>query len=167
MLDWWRGERNGSALPPASAVDPTRIPTAALPHVAVLDPPDADNRILVRLTGSQLDLEIGINVTGMYLDEFTSGHMLSYLSDLYTTVVRKAAPVYSTGKIMLPNRNLMLTRRLYLPFGTAKVEKLVACQTFKWVHHRDAGAYALVRNGDSVVDHEEFILETGWVANGA
>ena len=60
MLDWWRRERHGKILPPVASVDPTRIPVSALPHVAVLDPPDADNRVRVRLTGSQLDLEIGI-----------------------------------------------------------------------------------------------------------
>ena len=56
LLAWWRQERDGRVLPPLQSVDPTRIPVSALPHVAVMDPPDTENRILVRLTGSQLEV---------------------------------------------------------------------------------------------------------------
>lgn|GEM_PF-1940747 len=167
LLDWWREERNGSVLPPVAAVDPTRIPVSALPHVAVMDPPNADNRILVRLTGSQLDLEVGVNVTGRYLDEFISGETLEYLNGLFGTVVQERVPVYSAGKIMLPNKHLMLTRRLMLPFGSDTVERVVVGQTFVWVDDKDAGTYALVLNGNAVVDHKEFRLPADRAKNTA
>jgi len=161
LLDWWDRERAGHTVPPLSSVDPTRIPVSVLPHVAVMDPPDADSRIHVRLTGSQLDLEIGLNITGKYLDEFISGENLDYLNGLFATVVEDRVPVYSAGKVMLPNKHLMLTRRLMLPFGTDSVERVMVGQTFVWVDDKDAGNYALVLNGNAVIDHKEFRLATG------
>jgi len=167
LLDWWRQEREGRVLPPVASVDPTRIPVSSLPHVAVMDPPNSENRILVRLTGSQLDLEIGINVTGRYLDEFISGETLDYLNGLFETVVEERVPVYSAGKIMLPNKHLMLTRRLMLPFGSETVERVVVGQTFLWVDDKDAGTYALVLNGRGVVDHREYRLPADQAKNTA
>lgn len=156
LLHWWRQERNGLAMPPVHAVDPVGIPAELLPHMAVLNPPDADNRVQVRLTGSQLDLEFGVNATGKYVDEFTSGDSLDYVNALFAAVVSEKVPVFSVGKLMLPNKHLVLTRRLLLPFGGNAVERIVVGQTFVWVDEEDMGSYALVLGENAIVDHREF-----------
>jgi len=158
MLAWWRDQCANGALPPAAAVDPTRIPRSILPHIAVLEPPDKDGRIRVRLTGTELDREFGTNVSGRYLDEFTSGDLLAYLTSMYAAVISRRLPVYSYGKLRLPNRRLMLAHRLSLPFGQGKVERLVACHAFQSAKAEDAGLYSVNTDGKTVLDHNDFMV---------
>lgn len=62
----------GGATPERTAVDPAEIPDL-LPYLMLVEFTVAPFRVRYRLTGTFVDQQTGLNLTGRYLDEFSHG----------------------------------------------------------------------------------------------
>lgn len=69
MYSYWCQMRLGSALPPASAIDPLSMPRVALPWVSVLEVVGCEPRFRIRLQGTQIVAAVDRDYSWRHLDE--------------------------------------------------------------------------------------------------
>lgn len=71
LFAYWQ-QIGGGVTPDRQSVEPAAI-KELLPYLMLVEFTDAPFRIRYRLTGTRVDEQTGINLTGRYLDEFAEG----------------------------------------------------------------------------------------------
>lgn len=129
LLDYWHEARGLAAMPPLSAIDPTRLPRACLPYISVLDVEQAPLRLRSRLAGSALVDQLGVNQTGHYLDEYPG---MTAQIERMAWCVREQRPYLVEDELTFGPNDYKRYQVLVLPFGDpgCGVQRLVGVFCF-------------------------------------
>ena len=129
LFDYWHAVCGPNALPPLSAIDPTRLPSSCLSYLSVLDVERDPLRLKSRLTGTALVEQLGMSQAGRYLDELPG--TAAQLRRLAWCVQRQRPFVASSTLTFAPNDHKRY-QAVVLPFGDAQagVQRIVGAFCF-------------------------------------
>ena len=113
LFNYWNHKRAGKDVADRRDIDPTDMPPARLPHLALIEIFD-DNRLKLRLAGTELVRQHGRDNTGKYIDEYLKGDYLAYVTALYTELRAGRQPIIAESVFRHPGTHLE-TMRLMLP----------------------------------------------------
>jgi hypothetical protein len=130
MFDFWTARCEGGRPPEAGAIDPLRLPRGCLPHLGVVEVQHEPLRFRSRLVGTAVVDAVGVDHTGLYLDEIPG--MADPLVR-HEWCVRHARPYLAGGPLSFSPRDYRRYRVLGLPFADAagRVVRLVYCFVFE------------------------------------
>jgi hypothetical protein len=116
LLLYWRGKRNGTALPSRSDIDPAEI-RYLLPLLFLADVSDDGKDFRFRLAGSKLNEFVGVELTGRTLSEFRAipycrEHILGCREAL-----EQAAPVLGCWRMVLDDHSVITWQSIFLPLA--------------------------------------------------
>ncbi len=110
---YWQGLGVGT-VPPYADINPVDMPKRILPHLVLADaegdPPD----FRFRLMGSAVDQGNGFSGTNMLLTEHHGGSSSPLLEE-YRSVLKDAAPRYSTGMFVAGDQLFRKIERVIMP----------------------------------------------------
>lgn len=95
LFVYWQSLAGGTA-PERHLVDPQAI-KRLLPYLMIVEFTDAPFRVRYRLTGTRVDEQTGLNLTGRYLDEFRHGDgeaAIHHLEDSYRQCIKTGMPFH-------------------------------------------------------------------------
>ena len=114
--------RRRGRLPRLRAIDPVEIPRL-LARLVLVDLYQGDRfRPRYRLTGTEIDRLMGVNLSGRFYDEVYRTKDLAYFESLFQDMVADPRPRYWTGRLLLDSRRFITVERLIFAFaedGTA------------------------------------------------
>lgn len=122
--DYWCDIRGSLALPPADAIDPLKMPRACLPFIVILEVEDPPLRFRCRLTGTEVVDSLGVDLTGLYIDELPA--ITKQLARM-EWCVRKRRPYLVEDAVTFAPHDYRRYRTMALPFGDGAqgVERIV------------------------------------------
>jgi hypothetical protein len=137
LYRYWDRLRGPRFAPARADIDPIAIPTL-LPHILLIDI-IAPGRYRYRLVGTEVERNFGKAMTGGYIHELARGEYLTFLNDLYATLIRDREPVYSENSYNAQASgydfasDLLRTSRLMLPLSSdgSTVDMCLAGQVFE------------------------------------
>jgi hypothetical protein len=158
---YWDGKRAGRPMPDRRDVDPLDMPKFILPHLALIEITD-DDRLKLRLVGTEIVRHHKRDNTGRCADEYLEGKYLAYVNALYAELRTKAAPMFAASRFRHPD-NHVDTSRLLLPLtrGGTAVRIVLLAQIFQYgrdrrgapiAHPLDAGSLEII---DQITFHPE------------
>lgn len=103
-------------MPGRSDLDPIDIPTL-LPHVILLDVIPPNDRLKVRLVGTQVVQMFGADYTGLFLDEINFGEVREKVLRDYNGAVGVARPIFSDHTFRKLGGFLFDIERVILPLS--------------------------------------------------
>jgi hypothetical protein len=119
LYDYWCQARGDVTLPPLAALDPLRLPVAALPYLAVLEVEPSPLRFRSRLTGTRVVEALGVDHTGLYMDEIPgTTEQLQRMA----WCVRTRRPYLVDATITFAPHDYKRYQTLALPFSDASLE---------------------------------------------
>lgn len=153
LLNYWDRKREGREVADRRDIDPTDMPPALLPHLALIELFD-DGRLKLRLVGTELVRQHGRDNTGKFVDEYLKGDYLAYLTALYTDLRAQRRPILAESVFRHPGAHLE-TMRLLLPLtqGGTAIRMALLGQIFRFPGDRkrpplsvplDAGALEII-----------------------
>jgi hypothetical protein len=153
LFSYWDRKRAGKEIADRCDIDPTDMPPALLPHLALIEIFD-DNRLKLRLVGTELVRQHGRDNTGKFVDEYLKGDYLAYITALYTELRVKRQPILAESIFRHPDTHLE-TMRLVLPLtqGGTEIRMGLLGQIFRYPGDRpraplsvplDAGALEII-----------------------
>ena len=153
LFNYWNHKRAGKDVADRRDIDPTDMPPALLPHLALIEIFD-DNRLKLRLAGTELVRQHGRDNTGKYVDEYLKGDYLAHITALYTELRAGRQPVIAESVFRHPGTHLE-TMRLMLPLthGGTEIRMGLLGQVFRYPGDRlrsplsvplDAGALEII-----------------------
>lgn len=95
LFAYWQSLADGVA-PERHLVEPAAI-KRLLPYLMIVEFTEVPFRVRYRLTGTRVDEQTGLNLTGRYLDEFRHGDgeaAIRYLEDCYRQCVGTGMPFH-------------------------------------------------------------------------
>ncbi|MDF1791124.1 MAG: PAS domain-containing protein [Thalassobaculaceae bacterium] len=113
---YWDDIRGEAAMPGRSDLDPIDIPTL-LPHVILLDVIPPNDRLKVRLVGTQVVQMFGADYTGLFLDEINFGEVREKVLRDYNGAVGVARPIFSDHTFRKLGGFLFDIERVILPLS--------------------------------------------------
>ena len=113
-LNWWE---SFAGLPKMTDVSPFNIPARVLPRVILLDTRAAPHRVLVKLAGTQICEEWGLEPTGLALKSVYTPDDLSIVMQDLMECVDSGQPNYVERRFFGVNERKIIYRRLMLPLG--------------------------------------------------
>ena len=121
---YWLSVRQDRRLPPTNALDPFAFARAALPYIGVIHVDHGAERLRVRLVGTGIVREAGMDFTGLDADQIP-GAEAAHIRFRWS--VRTCRPSITAGPVDWAIENYGNHRILVLPFGSADgtVEKLM------------------------------------------
>ena len=117
VLSYWQAHAGGGVMP-KSALDPTALPHAVLPHLMLFDVLDEGREFRTRLYGTGLASTYGSELTGKYLHEMETGEPPSLTYRLFGRVVAEARPMATRTRFLI-GRDMLAYERLLLPLADA------------------------------------------------
>jgi hypothetical protein len=153
LFNYWNHKRAGKDVADRRDIDPIDMPPALLPHLALVEIFD-DDRVKLRLAGTELVRQHGRDNTGKFIDEYLKDDYLAYLTTLYTGLRAGRQPVLAESVFRHPGTHLE-TMRLILPLthGGREIRMALLGQIFRYPGDRpraplsvplDAGALEIV-----------------------
>jgi hypothetical protein len=153
LFNYWNHKRAGKDVADRRDIDPTDMPPALLPHLALVEIFD-DNRLKLRLAGTELVRQHGRDNTGKYVDEYLKADYLAYITTLYTELRDGRQPIIAESVFRHPGTHLE-TMRLMLPLthGGTEIRMGLLGQVFRYPGDRprprlsvplDAGALEII-----------------------
>jgi hypothetical protein len=115
MFDAWVSARGDDALPPANAIDPTRLPRDCLPYLTIIEVTHAPMRLRSRLVGTAMVEALGIDQTGQYLDDIPG--MGTEQMKRFEWCVKERKPYYAEGRLTFSPRDYKRYQALALPYA--------------------------------------------------
>ena len=119
LYDYWCQARGAAALPPVAALDAMRLPIAALPYLAVLEVEPSPLRFRARLIGTRVAEALGVDHTGLYMDEIPG---TTEQLQRMTWCARTRRPYLVDASITFAPRDYKRYQTLALPFGDASLD---------------------------------------------
>jgi hypothetical protein len=127
---YWQSLAPAGRLPGRQHIDPLTIPRELLPNVALYDivPTETDFRVRVRLLGTAVVELLGVDHTGLFVDETMPADAYRPLHESFRLVVQ-GQPQYWQRTLPYPNRNFTGIKRLALPLATNghDVDMMINC----------------------------------------
>ncbi len=114
VFGYWCDALQEGGLPPVDIIDPTRLPLGCLPHIALLDVEASPLRFRTRLTGTHVVDALGIDHTGLYLDQIPG---MTGQIERITWCARQQRPYLSEATVSFAPNNYKRYHVLTLPFG--------------------------------------------------
>ena len=99
LFNYWNHKRAGKDVADRRDIDPTDMPPALLPHLALVEIFD-DNRLKLRLAGTELVRQHGRDNTGKYVDEYLRADYLAYITTLYTELRDGRQPIIAESAFL-------------------------------------------------------------------
>lgn len=93
LHSYWSDKRGTRAMPSRADVDPAEL-RALLPHLLLVDVVDGGQDFRYRLVGTEIERQIGRQVTGRLISEALSGDYLAYILSVHRRVLAERAAVY-------------------------------------------------------------------------
>ncbi len=125
LYDYWQRKRSGREMPDRRDIDPTEIPPAILPHLAMFDLIEGAQRVRVRLLGTALVQRFGEEHTGSLLEQVLSGDYLVYVHELHREIFRLRVPIYSESAFHWTVERSAIGKRLYLPLSNGGTDPAI------------------------------------------
>ena len=116
VYGYWCDSRSEGGLPPVGSIDPTRLPRACLPFIALLDVEASPLRFRTRLTGTGVVEALGIDHSGLYLDDIPG--MTEQIKRI-AWCARERRPYLSDAPVSFAPNDYKHYTVLTLPFGDA------------------------------------------------
>jgi len=158
MLSYWRSKCAGGDIPSREDIEPHEIP-AVLPDLYLMNVGDGGRRFQYRLVGTRIEEFLGMNFTGLWLDEVRPASILDRLLPLYRKTVSERRPVFSEGTFHANGEVYLHSCRLYAPLrtGAGEVGQLICVQTLDYSGDLDSGSYREVLNRikDGLLTYEQ------------
>jgi hypothetical protein len=116
---YWQSVAPVGRLPGRQHIDPLTIPREVLPNIALYDivPAETDFRVRVRLLGTAVVELLGVDHTGLFIDETMPADAYRPLHESFR-LVAQGQPQYWQRTLPYPNRNFTGIKRLALPLAT-------------------------------------------------
>ncbi|WP_298727714.1 PAS domain-containing protein [uncultured Ferrovibrio sp.] len=135
FLNYWRSKRPAAGrLPPKPAIDPVELGAGMLPILALIEPIDGGARFRYRLSGTRMNADAGLDLTGRYVDELNPNRDYArYLTGLYRMTMQHRLPVYSETRYRARSGRMGTTRRLLCPLAKdgVSVDTIVCAQVLE------------------------------------
>lgn len=134
LYDYWQMQRAGRPFPDRADISPHGIGPKLLPHVGLadLDPGNlAASRI--RLVGTAIVDELGLDPTGKRVGDYASGVYLEFKIALAADMLRHRRPMLGVSAFRLhEDDRFLMVRRIYLPLthGGSEPVMLLFGKTF-------------------------------------
>ena len=124
IYHYWLSVRREAGLPPTGALDPFAFARNALPYIGVIHVDHRNERLRVRLVGTGIVREAGMDFTGLDADQIPGAEAAHVR---FRWSVRTGRPSITAGPVDWAIENYGNYRVLVLPFGAADgtVEKLM------------------------------------------
>ncbi len=116
FLDYWRGKRNGRAMPSKADIDPLDIPWAlSRIFLATYSPEDG---FRYRLAGSEVSSVFGrSNLKGLTMRDILPPDRAPFVEERWEPLVRDRSMIVMKGMIYLAARRTPIGERLILPLA--------------------------------------------------
>ena len=123
-LRFWLDAKGDRQLPPASAIDPLKLPRDILSSLIVTSVEPGPKRLRVRLVGTAVVNAAGHDFTGQYSEDFDRAE--NSVARLYAAIEKKK-PYYYGGPLVWASNDFQTYRSLIMPFGNeaGEVTRLV------------------------------------------
>ena len=163
MLTYWRSKCDGDDIPHRDAIEPHEIP-AVLPDLYLMNVGDGGLRFQYRLVGTRIEEFLGMNFTGLWIDEVRPATILDRVLPLYRKTVCERRPVFSEGTFHKDGEVHLHACRLYAPLRTANDEigQLICVQTLEYSGDLDNGSYrevlTRIRDGLLAYEQDQYLL---------
>lgn len=130
FLAYWQSMAPVGRLPGRQHIDPLTIPRDLLPSIALYDivPTETDFRVRVRLLGTAVAELLGVDYTGLFVDETMPADAYRPLHESFRRVVQ-GQPQFWQRTLPYPNRNFTGIKRLALPLAANghDVDMMISC----------------------------------------
>ncbi|WP_341911836.1 PAS domain-containing protein [Ferrovibrio terrae] len=143
LAHYWFARRHGNQVPSRADIDPLDFP-ALLPNIMLLDrvtTPEGD-RFRFRLSGTDIALYTGRELTGKFLDEVLPATYHEYVDLLNRTVLKTQLPIY-TSSLYHDEGNFVngITYRVVMPLRSSSLQpdRIFVCQF--WQRREDRGSW--------------------------
>ena len=134
LYHYWLDKRGDQAWPDRRAIDPADL-KQILPNLAIIEiiGAKADPRFRYRLVGTAIVAVYGVNPTGKFIDEITTGAYRDFLLGLLREVATAGRALYAASAFQLDKTGLS-AERLFLPLavGDGVVRQIIVSHTFDW-----------------------------------
>jgi hypothetical protein len=118
LYAYWCRQRGAKPFPDRADISPLDLGPRLLPHIGMLElQPEALAESRVRLIGTVLVDECGMDLTGKRLADYAAGGYLASILSLVEEMLRHRAPVFNEGGFRWHEERAVMTRRLYLPLS--------------------------------------------------
>ncbi len=94
LFQYWDSKRKGRRFPARSDIDPLDIPYI-LGRIALVEVTHDPLRFRYRLYGSELAVQNGYDLTGLYHDEIPVPEFREFIAKAWRTVVERGEPVHA------------------------------------------------------------------------
>jgi hypothetical protein len=131
LFNYWDRKRAGNEVADRRDIDPTDMPPALLPHLALVE--ICGDRLKLRLVGTELVRQYGRDNTGKFMDEYLKGDYLAYITALHDDLRAQRRPILTESIFRHPDTQLE-TMRLLLPLtqGGTEIRLSLVGQIFRF-----------------------------------
>ncbi|HEV2673486.1 MAG TPA: PAS domain-containing protein [Aliidongia sp.] len=138
LYAYWSGKRGARPMPGRADIDPAEL-RLLLPHLLLIDVVDGGQDFRYRLVGTEIERQIGRQVTGRMIGEALSGDYLAYILSLHRRVLAERASVYAENSFNEGRAGFGLladykrTYRLMLPLSKdgTEIDMMLCGQVFQ------------------------------------
>ena len=116
-FDYWLNLPRPAGCPDRADADPSLMPKAILPYVALLEVLDGGADARYRLAGQEFNENFGVNLKGKKTTDLTEGAYQDYILGHLWTLVEKRQPLYSESAFRWDRGGRLRTRRLMMPLS--------------------------------------------------
>jgi hypothetical protein len=129
LLDYWSSKIGDETAPRRTAIDPLDIPRL-LPNLLLWDVDSSDD-YLCRLSGSEVDLSMGMSVKGHRLSDMKCPLIDAAMTEFHATRDR-AIPTFVERTMGWLGKPYLFYRHLLLPLSNdrGQIHMLASCMTF-------------------------------------
>jgi hypothetical protein len=132
LLNYWERKRADKEIPDRRDIDPTEMPPFLLPHLSLIEICEND-RLKLRLVGTEIVRQHRRDNTGKFADEYLKGEYLAYITGLYVELRTRRLPILTESVFRHPDTHLETTRLLLpLTLGGADVRIALMGQIFRY-----------------------------------
>lgn len=129
LYDYWCETRGSEPIPPLKTLDPTLLPRNCLPYLSIVEVEQSPLRLRSRLSGTAVVEQLGVDQTGLYLDEIPR---FAKQIERMEWCVRHGRPYLAEDAITFAPKDYKRYQVLILPFGDAGcgVQRIVGAFCF-------------------------------------
>jgi hypothetical protein len=116
LFDYWERKRAGRAMPKRSDIDPGEI-AQLLPFIKIVEVVDDGARYRYRLVGTGIVRVFGVDFTGKYLDQTSSGVRRAFVRECYEAVRQSRRPAFAQTRYLRAHGPEIAAARLLAPLA--------------------------------------------------
>ena len=113
-LQFWLDAKGEGILPPATAIDPLKIPRQLLPTLVVVSVEPGPKRLKFRLAGTAMVSATGVDLTGKFSEDVEGAEGTT--QRVYAAIKSKT-PYFYGGPLIWSPKDFKSYKALVMPFG--------------------------------------------------